>query len=107
MAEIYCYYKQGIGLFTDDPVAHTWISEDTLNEANEQLLVNIGATKLLAYKLKIASAQFPKEAVFAQQPGDTEVYRYVDANEVSYIPADIVTNATYYDQVQYLNSYLL
>lgn len=108
MAEKYCYYKIEVGLFTNEEgETGQWTSHDGVNWCNEDMLINLGATKLLAYKLKVASAQYPINSIFAQQPGDTSVYRYVHETEVSYISADLVTNATYYDEVQYLISYML
>lgn len=104
---LYGYYKQGQGLFTNTS-GTTFTSLDSRGECNEEMLINNGFTKLLSYKLVIASYEFPVGSYFAQQPDNAAVYRYVDVpNPAKFISADYVTNATYFSEIQYLPAYLI
>ena len=101
---LYGFYKAGFDLFTESS-RDVWVTDDGSMTSNEQFIINSGFIKLYAYKLKAANYEFPLNAIFALQPDSTETYQYV-ADPTKYIEADFVTNATYFDEVQYLSSYL-
>lgn len=100
---LYGFYKAGSELFHDN--AGTWENDDATLTCNEQFLIDNGYMKLDAYKLKTANYEFPLNAIFALQKDTDRVYQYV-ADPTKYIEAEFVTNATYFDEVQYLSSYL-
>lgn len=107
MAAKYCYYISGIGLFTDHG-SDEWITDDGLYQSNEAFLIELNAQKMLAYKLKIASFEYAINSIFATQPNSPGVLRYViDDGTVKYIDLDYASNATYFDEIQYLTSYIL
>ena len=104
---LYAYYKQGIGLFTNT-AGTTFTSEDTTMTCNEAMLVNNGFTKLLSYKLTVASYEYPINAKFAQQPDNLLLYRYVDTlDPVKNVSADYVSDAAFFSEIQYSPDYLI
>ena len=103
---LYGYYKEGLGLFTNTS-GTTWENGARNQSTNEAFLVASGFQKLLAYTLLNNSWQYAKNSIFALQPGGTDQYRFVDATVVSYVAQEYLINATYFAEVQYLQSYIL
>lgn len=104
---LYAYYKVGLGLFTNTS-GTDWEDSDSTMICNEQMLINIGAMKLQAYKLYVLNYEYPINSFFAQQPTTRTMYRYVDVlDPVKYVSGDYVTDTSYFTEVQYLVSYLI
>lgn len=104
---LYAYYKQGLGLFTNTS-GTVWEDSDTRYVANEDMLIAMGATKLLSYKLTVASYEYPLNAKFAQQPDNLLLYRYVDdLTVVKFVGADYVSDAGFFSEIQYDINYLV
>ena len=103
---LYGYYVNGIGLFSDN--SGTWeAASDATLTASEEMLIAIGAQKLTAYKILIDTWEYAVNDKFALQPGSTDVYRFFNHDEVKFVDASYVTNATYFAEILYSNTYIL
>ncbi len=104
---LYAYYKSGLGLFANTG-GSDWEDTDTTMVCNEQMLINIGAVKLQAYKLYVLNYEYPINSFFAQQPTTGTQFRYVDVlDPVKYVSGDYVTDTSFFTEVQYDPNYII
>ncbi len=102
---LYAYFKSELGgLFTDN--GEDGFENQAGDMVSESFLINQAALKLRAFKLLASNYEFTEDDIFALQPiGKT--YRWINDTAIKSLPEEFVLNETYFEEVEYLEEYLL